>query len=516
MRGQYRSPTVTDEWAVVESDDSVFPKYAPGVATPPKVSAPPQAPLPVTAVPATPVTAIPAEPPGWAGWDYGVAAPKPPEWAPTNSWSTQRPQWGSSQSEWGSQSQRGSDWGSAEWPQRGSEWGQREWDQPPPKRGLSRVRKIVMWAMMMSLAPILGIATLVVVYTSGGSPTAKPNAARPGVAGTVTPAPGDAVLPPSADASPTATLDTATIVNKVTPSVVNVNSTLGLRNARAAGTGVVLNANGLVLTNNHVIAGATAVSVEIPSINRNFTASVVGYDRKRDIALLQLSNASGLTRITVANSAGVKVGDGVVALGNAGGEGGKPKTVTGTVTALNQAITATDADGGGSNRLNGLIQIAANIQAGDSGGPLVDRAGRLIGINTAASVDEQTNQPGGDGFSIPSNTALAIAQQIQAGDESGGVHVGPTALLGVTTRDATGQLNGAAVIGVLNGGRAQRAGVATGDTIRSVDGQAVTSAADLTAILDKHHPNEEIVLGWTDRNGNNRSATIRLATGPAG
>ena len=504
MRGQYRSPAVTDEWAVVESDDSVFPKYSPGVATPPKVSAPPQAPLPVTAIPAEPVTAIPAEPPAWAGWDYGVAAPKPPEWAPTNSWSAQRaqPQWGS-------------DWGSSEWPQRGSAWGQREWDQPPPKR-LSRVRKVLMWTIMMSLAPLLGIATLVVVYTSGGSPASKPNAARPGVTGPATPAPGDAILPPSADASPTATLDTATIVNKVTPSVVNVNSTLGLRNARAAGTGVVLSANGMILTNNHVVAGATAVSVEIPSLNRNFNATVVGYDRKRDIAVLQLANASNLTRITVANSSGVKVGDGVVALGNAGGEGGRPKTVTGQVVALNQTIKATDADGGSSNTLNGLIQTKANIEAGDSGGPLVDRTGRLIGINTAASVDEQTKQPGGDGFSIPSNTALAIAQQIQSGDESGTVHVGPTALLGVTTKDATGQLSGAAVIGVLDGGRAQRAGVAAGDTIRSVDGQAVTSAGDLTAILDKHHPNEEIRLGWVDRNGNNRSATVRLATGPAG
>jgi S1-C subfamily serine protease len=505
MRGQYRSPTVTDEWAVVEREESVFPRYAQGVASAPKAPAP----LPVTAVPANgdifapgePVTAIPAERPGWAGWDYGVAAPKPPEWSPTNTWGARNSTWGP---------------GSGEWPQRGSEWGQREWDPPaqPARRKFRLFRKIIMWTMMVSLAPLLGVATLVAVYTSGGSPASKPNNGQQ--AGVAPNKSGEALAgPTNTDQSP-ATLETAAIVNKVRPSVVNVNSTLGLRNARAAGTGVILNSTGLVVTNNHVVQGATSVSVEIPSIGRNFNATVVGYDRKRDIAVLQLSNATGLTKITIANSNTVKVGDGVVALGNAGGEGGAPKTVTGEVTALNQSITATDPDGNGANRLTGLIQVAADIQSGDSGGPLVDRAGRLIGINTAASVDPQTNQPGGAGFAVPSNTAIAIAQQIQAGDETGTVHVGPTALLGVTTRDATGQVSGAAVIGVLQGGRAQRAGVQAGDIIRSVDGRAVNSADDLTTILDEHHPDEEIRLGWIDRNGNNRTATVRLATGPAG
>jgi S1-C subfamily serine protease len=311
-------------------------------------------------------------------------------------------------------------------------------------------------------------------------------------------------------------LDTPAIIAAVDPGIVNINSTLGLRNARAAGTGVVLDSTGLVLTNNHVIAGATEISVADVVIGRTYTASVVGFDRSHDIAVIQLAKASGLPQIALGDSSTVKVGDGIVAIGNAGGTGGTPTAVEGSVTALNQAITATDADGGGSQRLSGLIEVAANIQSGDSGGPLVDRSGRLVGINTAASVDPQDKAAGGRGYSIPTNTAIAIARQIQAGTASSTIHLGQTALVGVSTTDATGQVSGAAVTGLLAGGPAQRAGVVTGDVIRTADGRAIDSAAALTALLDTHHPGDQIQLGWVDRGGNNRTANVRLIVGPAG
>jgi S1-C subfamily serine protease len=370
--------------------------------------------------------------------------------------------------------------------------------------------------LMMSLAWLLGIAGLVALESRSQPPGPRPSAgARPNAVAPFVPSEAPSEAPGEASPTPTKALDTAVVVSSVNKSVVNITSTLGLRNTRAAGTGVILTASGLVLTNNHVIAGATAISGVAVANGRAFQASVVGFDRSHDIAVIQLVNATGLPRIGVGNSSSVEVGDPIIAVGNAGGAGGTPTAVTGSVTALNQSITAQELDGG-SQRLNGLIQVAADIRSGDSGGPLVDSSGRLIGINTAASVDPQDQAAGGKGFAIPSNTAVGIAQQIQAGRESSTIHIGPTALLGVSTADADGQVSGAAVTGVIADGPAQRAGVATGDVIRSVDGQGVDSARALTSVLDTHHPGDEIRVAWVDRAGRSRTATVRLAVGPAG
>jgi S1-C subfamily serine protease len=455
---------------------------------------------PVVPVTAVPVTAVPAEgtrwrgPQHWDGWGDGpVPPPRPPEWT--------------GPADWGRPRDRERDWDR-----------ERSGELPPPGRSrLRRGRSVLRWAvgvvMLVGLAAMVSVAGLVAMLearSNGPRPRPTATAARPGAAAPATP--GDALSATPADPTPAAPLNTDAIAGTVNKSVVNITSTLGLRNARAAGTGVLLNSTGLVLTNNHVIAGATSISGVAVTNGRSFTATVVGYDRTHDIAVIQLANASGLPRLAIADSSKVQVGDEIVAVGNAGGAGGTPEHVTGSVTGLNRTITAQDPEGNGSQRLSGLIQVAAAIKPGDSGGPLVDRSGRLIGINTAASTDAGEAL----GFAIPSNAALSIAQHIEDGDGSGTVHIGATALLGVTTGDADGKAGGAAVTGVVADGPAERAGINTGDVIRSIDDKDIVGAAGLTAVIDDHQPGDTVRITWVDRNGRGRTANVRLATGPAG
>ena len=191
----------------------------------------------------------------------------------------------------------------------------------------------------------------------------------------------------------------------------------------------------MILTNNHVIDGATSISVTDIGNHQTYTASVVGYDRTKDIAVLQLHNASGLQTATLGNSSNVSVGEDVVGIGNAGGTGGTPSAAGGTVTALNQSITASDDGDGTSEQLSGLIETNADIQPGDSGGSLVNTSGDVLGMDTAASAGtsfQYNGQSSGtQGFAIPIDTALSIAKTIEAGSGSSTVHIGETAFLGV-------------------------------------------------------------------------------------
>jgi S1-C subfamily serine protease len=234
-------------------------------------------------------------------------------------------------------------------------------------------------------------------------------------------------------------LSTSQIASRVDPALVDVVSTDGDQGAESAGTGIVLSANGLVLTNNHVINGATAIKVTDIGNGKTYTATVVGYDDSQDVAVLQLQNASGLTVASLGNSSTVQTGDNVVALGNAGGKGGTPSVAAGQVTALNQSITASDELSGASEQLSGLIETNANIQPGDSGGSLVNSYGQVIGMDTAASSSQSGSSQSGassqdqtaQAFAIPINAAVSIAQQIEAGDASSTIHIGATAFLGL-------------------------------------------------------------------------------------
>ncbi len=326
--------------------------------------------------------------------------------------------------------------------------------------------------------------------------------------------------------------DVGSIAARVAPALVDINSTFSYQSAQGAGTGVVLSSTGEILTNNHVIDGATKISVTDVGNGKTYDATVVGYDASHDIAVLQLHGASGLQTAELGDSAKAAVGDPVVAIGNAGGTGGTPTSAGGSITALGQSITANDELGGTSEQLSGLIQVNANVQAGDSGGSLVNSAGQVIGIDTAGSAGSSSQSSGNQGFAIPINQALTIAQQIESGQGSATAHVGSTAFLGVQISSSGGQTGsgssygggsvspgrpgtpGAAVSGVINGGAAQRAGLAAGDVITSLNGQTVSSAGDLGRLMVGERPGNQVTLGWTDTSGQSHTASIDLGAGP--
>jgi S1-C subfamily serine protease len=305
-----------------------------------------------------------------------------------------------------------------------------------------------------------------------------------------------------------------TIAAKVDPGVVDITTRLGFANGEAAGTGMVITSSGEVLTNNHVVAGATSISVTDVGNGQTYNATVVGTDKTDDIAILRLANASGLKTVSIGNASTVAVGDAVTAVGNAGGRGGTPSVATGSVTDLNQSITASDQSDGSSEQLTGLIQTTVPLQPGDSGGPLVNSQGQVIGVDTAASSGFQFSQGGSQGFAIPVNRALDMAHQIMAGKSSSTIHIGPAALIGVRVRD--GSTSGAEVVTVEPGSPADGAGLVSGDVITDLAGQTVDSASTLTDLMQLHHPGDNIRIGWVDVSGQQHSATIQLVTGPAG
>ena len=218
--------------------------------------------------------------------------------------------------------------------------------------------------------------------------------------------------------------DVTSIASAVDPALVDINVTLGYQSGQAAATGIVLTPSGLVLTNNHVVDGATAISATDVGNGQTYTATVVGYDRSHDMAVIQLNGASGLKTAQLGDSSKVTVGQSVVAIGNAGGAGGTPSAAGGQIVALNQQITAGDQGSSNTEQLTGLVQTNADIQPGDSGGPLVNSAGQVIGIDTAASSANSFSSTETQGFAVPVNTAMAIVTQIQNHQASSTVHIG--------------------------------------------------------------------------------------------
>ncbi|HLX21524.1 MAG TPA: trypsin-like peptidase domain-containing protein [Gaiellaceae bacterium] len=295
--------------------------------------------------------------------------------------------------------------------------------------------------------------------------------------------------------------------------IVLVKTNLAYENASAAGTGMVLTSNGEVLTNNHVIRGATTIKVVVPATKKTYTATVVGYDATDDVSVLQLQHASGLATISLGSSSALKVGQAVTAIGNAGGTG-VLTTARGSITALAQNITVSD-DQGGTESLAGLVQTNANLQPGDSGGPLLNSAGKVIGMDTAASAGFSYVNSTTQGYAIPINKALTLAKQIVGKTSSATVHIGGTAFLGVSVEPAGYfDTNGVVVAGVVANGPVAGAGIVTGDVITAVDGTTVTSSTDLVNVLLGHHPGDKISLTWSDQSGNSQTATVTLASGP--
>jgi S1-C subfamily serine protease len=340
------------------------------------------------------------------------------------------------------------------------------------------------------------------------------------------------------------------VYNDVEPGVVDVAANLQYLQETAKGTGFVIDAAaGLVLTNNHVIDGATSVTVTSVTSGQSYPARILGYDVTNDIAVLQLRGATGLTAVTTGDSSHLRVGTPVLAIGNEAGQGGSPTVAPGVISSLDRTIVARDQSSGLTETLHGMMQTSADIRPGDSGGPLADAAGRVIGIDTAAGGSTVYS-----GYAIPINQALPIARQIAAGRPGRHVQIGLPAFLGVLLPDSTSaspqrqasqQLrqtgavsssgrgctdgdttatpasiapvrSGALVDGVLCGTAAAAADLFAGDVITSIGGQTVTSPGSLTTLVSRYRPGSKAALAWVAPGGSPHTAVVTLTAGPAG
>lgn len=316
------------------------------------------------------------------------------------------------------------------------------------------------------------------------------------------------------------TLASGTALARTTASigdgVVVIRTTLGYQRAAAAGTGMVLTSSGTVLTNNHVIRGATRITVVVPGTSRSYAATVAGYSVADDVAVLRIADASNLATVKTSAASDLDVGDPVTAIGNGGGTG-TLHSVTGEITTLRRSIIVRDETRGAA-RLTGLIGATADVEPGDSGGPLINSANAVIGMNTAGSTG-YASRSATLAYAIPIGRALSIVQKIDAGRGSARIHIGATPFLGIQvasySRNGDFASPGAVVTSVIRGGPAANAGVSPGDVITAIDGRAISSSSSITAALLTKKPGAKVTLRLTDRSGDARSATVTLASGPA-
>ncbi len=380
---------------------------------------------------------------------------------------------------------------------------------PPPVQpgggGPHRARGWI--ALLVAMLVTLAVVGTLLAF-SGGPQTAAP--AIPSTGATVP-------LSPSGNSSGSkGTSPVGTIVDINTAEQV-----LGADGLRplGAGTGMVLTADGEILTNNHVVEGASSIQVTIPG-HGSSTATVVGVDPTDDVALLQLNSASGLPTISLGDSSTVQVGDAITAIGNAFGRGGQPTATTGTVAAVHRSITARDPSGTSSERLNDVIQIAADVHPGDSGGAVLNAQGQVVGIITAGPSQSSGN---GTGFAIPINNAIRIVNEIRAGHGSSEILLGERGFMGVAVQPVdpatAAQLGlsntaGILVAGVQPGSPAAKVGMTAPAVIRTIDGQAVNTLDELGTAIHSKVPGEQIQVTWVDQQGQH-TATVTLASGPA-
>ena len=303
-------------------------------------------------------------------------------------------------------------------------------------------------------------------------------------------------------------LDVAGVVAAVGPSVVTIRSTISQAGpfggtGEAAGTGVIISSDGEIMTNAHVIEGASSVKVTLAGESQARTATVVGEDADADLALLKIANVSGLPVATLGKSADVNVGDDVVAIGNALALRGGPTVTRGIVSALDRSLDT------GTSTMTGLIQTDASISSGNSGGPLVDATGKVIGINSAVAASGQGSSAENIGFAIAIDNALPVLDRLRN-------HTAAAAAgyLGVRSADPTDGSRGATIVTVDSGSAAEKAGIEAGDLITAVDGKSIDGAAALGAAIKAHTPGTPVKITFI-RNGATRTVTADLSTRPA-
>ncbi|HWD72741.1 MAG TPA: trypsin-like peptidase domain-containing protein [Actinomycetota bacterium] len=346
---------------------------------------------------------------------------------------------------------------------------------------------------------VLAATGVVAGGTPGRSPSgsAAATAARaPVVAGQ---APGKAGAQGAAPTGTASALDIRAVLRAVEPGVVVITDfsagSSGDTQASGQGSGMVLDTQGDVLTNAHVVTGATTLSVQVfgqPSI---YQAKVLGVDTADDVAVIQIQNPGKLTPIPLGSSAGAQIGDPVVAIGNALGLApGGPTVTSGIISGLGRSLSTN------TERLTGLLQTDAALNPGNSGGPLADASGKVIGMNTAVSTDGQ-----GVGFAIPIDKITPLIDQLKKGNTA----ARPQGFLGVSLSTATS--GGAQITAVSAGTPAAAAGLQVGDVVTSIDSQAITSSGDAADYIASQTPGTRVTIHY-QRGGAAQTATATLGS----
>jgi S1-C subfamily serine protease len=385
------------------------------------------------------------------------------------------------------------------------------------------------------LAAFAGVMIGHAVWHTTSASTLSPSSTTPsGSGGSVNPFGSGSPAPGQGSSASGSPANAASIASSIDPGLVDINTMIGYQGygqAQGAATGMVLTSTGEVLTNNHVVEGATKISVTDIGNHKTYDATVLGYSHSQDVALIQLTDASGLQTVNLGNSSRMNVGEGVVVIGNANGVGGTPSYAAGSVTGTNESITASDEISGTSEQLSGLIETNADVIAGDSGGSLVNSSGQVIGMDTAGSSGFQFQSSSTQSYAIPINEALNTAKQIKAGTSSSTVHIGSTAFLGVLVgspdsgssgsggffgngNTCDSSVTGACIQDVVAGDPAAQAGLTTGDTITSIDGHSVTSDDSLTNALLAERPGASVSVSYVDTSGQQQTTTVTLGSGP--
>jgi S1-C subfamily serine protease len=328
--------------------------------------------------------------------------------------------------------------------------------------------------------------------------------------------------------------DIQSVLAKVEPAVVSIDShavqNSGGDFVEAAGTGMILTSQGEVLTNNHVVSGASSVTATLFGQTKSLPAHVIGTDPSRDLALVQIDNASNLPTVTLGNSGQTQVGDDVLAIGNALALSGGPSVTQGIVSAENRSLSTQD-DSGKTENLSGLLQTDAAINPGNSGGPLVNAQAQVIGINTAVAASSQGNAPTQNiGFAIAINSVKPQLASLRQGGTGGAGNPSPTptpaankAYMGVSVVSVSPALQqqdhltpaaGALVNSVQPGSPADQAGLKANDVIVALNGTPISTATALTTALKPFNPGDVVKVGIY-RGSAQQTLSVTLGTNPA-
>lgn len=272
------------------------------------------------------------------------------------------------------------------------------------------------------------------------------------------------------------------------------------------GTGMVVSSEGLAITNYHVVESSMSVGITMADTDQQYSATVLGRDAEKDIAVLQIETEQPLPVASI-NADGVQTGETVAGVGNAGGQG-YLTSVVGRVGGLNETIHIEPQEPGSQGQwLEGLIMITSDIVPGYSGGPTVDNNGQVIGVSTAASQDT-TNTEEAFGYAVPITSALEVVEQVIAGDDSGSVVIGAGGALGIVV--GSDEAGGARVMEITPGSAGESIGLQPGDIITQIDGQEVVNSSFISRYVRDRNPGDEVEVVWQTEAGDTQAATAVL------